>query len=214
MLIFISLFFQVRDKLQHVQEVAKSVEVGIQDTNSRVNRNVKRVEMLEVHSKKYNLILSGLPVERKLERHQHLEKIVSDFFTDTLAIDNISFDEAERFIDPSGEWSKPVRIKFPNLKTKVSVLQASRDPDVARILREKQLAVVEDFTNAVKFRRRRLAAFARQRARAKKLKWALKNDELFFNGKTFIFNEQLNRVILKPSASKDKLNESPKRESV
>ncbi len=198
--------------MQHVQEVAKSVEVGIQDTNSRVNRNVKRIELLEVHSKKYNLILSGLPLERKLERPQHLEKIVTDFLSDVLAIDNISFDEAERFVDPSGEMSKPVRIKFPNLKTKVTVLQASRDPDVARILREKQIVVVEDFTNAVKFRRRRLAAFARQRARAKKQKWALKNDELFFNGKTFIFSEQLNRVILKPSPNKDKLVEPLKKE--
>jgi len=198
---------KVRDKIQSVQEITKSVEVGIQDTNSRVNRNVKRIEMLEIQSKKYNLILSGLPSERKLERPQHLEKLVSDFFTDVLAVDNVSFDEAERFVDPSEELSRPIRVKFPNLKTKITILQASRDPDVARILREKQIVVVEDFTNAMKFRRRRLATFARLRARAKKLKWALKNDELFFNGKTFIFSEQLNKVILKPTPIKDKMNE-------
>jgi hypothetical protein len=77
------------------------------------------------------------------------------------------------------------------VRTKVSVLQASRDPAVVEKLRQNGISIIEDFTPAVKFRRRRLAAFARNRARAKRLKWALKYDELFFNGKVFIFSDQV-----------------------
>jgi hypothetical protein len=73
----------------------------------------------------------------------------------------------------------------------VLVLQASRDEEIGAALRKAGLAVSEDFTPAVKFRRRRLAAFARTRARAKRLKWALKYDELYFNGKVFIFSDQV-----------------------
>ena len=87
--------------------------------------------------------------------------------------------------------SKPVRIKFPNVRTKVSVLQASRDSDVSKVLRENGMSIMEDFTPAVKHRRRRLAAFARNRSKAKRLKWALKYDELFFNGRVFIFSDQV-----------------------
>jgi hypothetical protein len=36
------------------------VETGIQDTNTRINRNSRRIENLEVGSRKYNLIVGGL----------------------------------------------------------------------------------------------------------------------------------------------------------
>jgi hypothetical protein len=49
------------------QEVAKSVETGIQDTNSRVTRNGRRIENLEVASRKYNLVITGLPAGNKLD---------------------------------------------------------------------------------------------------------------------------------------------------
>ncbi len=49
------------------QEVAKSVETGIQDTNSRVTRNGRRIENLEVASRKYNLVINGLPAGNKLD---------------------------------------------------------------------------------------------------------------------------------------------------
>ena len=58
-------------------------------------------------------------------------------------------------------------------------------------MRENGLTIMEDFTPAVKYRRRRLAAFARSKAKEKRLKWALKYDELYFNGKVFVFSDQV-----------------------
>ena len=42
--------------------------------------------------------------------------------------------------------------------------------------------------------RQALASFARRRARKTKKKWALKYDELYFNGRVFVFDEDSNRV--------------------
>ena len=47
----------------------------------------------------------------------------------------------------------------------------------------------------VKLHRKRLAAFARRRARASKRKWALKYDRLYFSGRVFVFDEERNRVV-------------------
>ena len=51
------------------------------------------------------------------------------------------------------------------------------------------------FSLKVKLHRKRLAAFARRRARASKRKWALKYDRLYFSGRVFVFDEERNRVV-------------------
>ena len=38
--------------------------------------------------------------------------------------------------------------------------------------------------------RQALASFARRRARKTKKKWALKYDELYYNGRVFVFDEE------------------------
>lgn len=51
------------------------------------------------------------------------------------------------------------------------------------------------FSVKVKLHRKRLAAFARRRARASKRKWALKYDRLYFSGRVFVFDEERDRVV-------------------
>ncbi len=48
--------------------------------------------------------------------------------------------------------------------------------------------------------RQSLARFARRRARRSKKKWALKYDELYYNGQIFVFDENSNRVVAKSRA--------------
>ena len=45
--------------------------------------------------------------------------------------------------------------------------------------------------------RQALARFARRRARKTKQKWALKYDQLYFNGRVFVFNEKTRQVEAK-----------------
>ena len=63
------------------QEVAKSVETGIQDTNSRVTRNGRRIENLEVASRKYNLVINGLPAGNKQDRFPMKQKSIVFYAT-------------------------------------------------------------------------------------------------------------------------------------
>ena len=85
-------------------------------------------------------------------------------------------------------------VKFPSVRIKTSVLKASRSmsPEAKKIY-----SVGEDFTDTIKHHRRRLVTFARKRARITKKKWALKYNELYMNGRVFIFVEDKNRVLPK-----------------
>ena len=58
-----------------------------------------------------------------------------------------------------------------------------------------------DFQLQVLRHRQALASFARRRARKTKKKWALKYDELYYNGRVFVFDEDSNRVVAATSAS-------------
>ena len=113
----------------------------------------------------------------------------------------------------------PIKVRFPSVREKLKVLQASRN--VTRILRERRITILEDFTDQVwkskkakqRFsfppvkvmlnafqlqvlrHRQALASFARRRARKTKKKWALKYDELYYNGRVFVFDEDSERVV-------------------
>jgi hypothetical protein len=88
------------------------VETGIQDTNSRLTRNSRRIENLEVSSRKYNVLIGGLASDRRLERHAHLEKGVADFFKNVLKLDDVPFDEAERVNEPPAAGALPRNFNF------------------------------------------------------------------------------------------------------
>ncbi len=47
-------------------------------------------------------MLMKLTTERRLERHAHLEKVVTDFFKNILNLEEVPFDEAERIAEPVG----------------------------------------------------------------------------------------------------------------
>ena len=163
-----------------------------------------RLEATENDAKKYNLIINGIPKTRKLERASHLERVVKDFFQTVLKMPRIQFDEVQRLKSESSKGSNetnhdhndnfPVLVKFPSVRIKTSVLKASRSMSKEA---KRTYSVGEDFTETIKLHRRRLVAFARKRARITKKKWALKYNELYMNGRVFIFVEDKNRVVPK-----------------
>ena len=63
------------------------------------------------------------------------------------------------------------------------------------------LSITNFYTLIFKFQvlrhRQALARFARRRARKTKQKWALKYDQLYFNGRVFVFNEKTRQVEAK-----------------
>ncbi len=50
----------------------------------------------------FSLTIIAMISERRLERHAHLEKVVTDFFKNILNLEEVPFDEAERIAEPVG----------------------------------------------------------------------------------------------------------------
>jgi len=161
-----------------------------------VKKNTGRIEVMEARERRKNLIIKGLRQERRLERPNHLEGILKRFFKQTLNVTAAKFEEAMRLKPKEAgdvvNNGAPIKVRFPSVREKLKVLQASRN--VTRILKERRITILEDFTDQVLRHRQALASFARRRARKTKKKWALKYDELYFNGRVFVFDEDSNRV--------------------
>ena len=192
------------------------IKKNVTKIKKRLTRVAKRLDVAESNTKKYNLIISGIPKTRKLERVMHLEKAIKRFFQNILGLSSdVQFDEVQRVDRNDGnensnvangeiqddeakrngiEKRHPVLIKFPSVRMKTIVMKASRN--LPANIRQKY-SVGEDFSETVKRHRRVLVAFARKRSRITKKKWALKYDELFMNGRIFVFDEERNRVLPK-----------------
>merc|ERR1719278_2046544 len=89
----------------------------------------------------------------------------------------------------------PIKVRFPSVREKIKVLQACRN--ATKSLQDKGITTIEDFTEKVLHHRQSLVSFARRRSRRSKKKWALKYDELYYNGQIFVFDENSNRVVAK-----------------
>ena len=182
--------------------ISNYIKRNVTKLNKRLVGVSKRLEAAENEAKKYNLIISGIPKTRKLERTIHLERVMKDFFQNELGLSNVEFDEVQRIPsntpakesteDGSRKDINPVLIKFPSVRIKSMILKASR---LMSTDSKRQFSVGEDFTEKVKKHRRRLVSFARKRSRITKKKWALKYNELYMNGRLFIFDEERNRVM-------------------
>lgn len=144
---------------------------------------------MESEAKKYNILVYNLPPVVRLERPSHLDRLVDEFFTNNLEMPSTHFNEAER-VKSAKSKIKPIRVRFPNIREKSKVLTKARTA-----LRGSTVKIMEEFTDRVQHHRKMLAAFARKRARVVRKKWALRSNELFFDGKIFVFDENSDEVV-------------------
>jgi len=113
--------------------------------------------------------------------------LITQFIETTLNLEDINVEEAYRVQEESGKRPFPIRIKFSNLKDRNIVLTAGRQSKTG-------VKISEEFTENVKNARKQLAAFARQKSRETKSRWALQEDKLYFNKKIYVFNEESSTV--------------------
>lgn len=73
------------------------VEV-LSKNEAEIKANAEKIGQIETAEKKYNLIVQGLPQERKLERPTHLELVLKKFFKQTLRLNGINFEEASTHV--------------------------------------------------------------------------------------------------------------------
>lgn len=182
------------DKIGLIEEKSDDALTSrLEDSNVKLFELSNRLDDLEAESKKYNLIIYDLPPTKRLERPYHLESLVNTFFNTRLTLTEINFNEVER-IPSKDSKIEPIRVKFPNIREKTQVLNKYREVSRGSDL---DWSLAEEFTDKVKHDRRRLAAFARRKARVTKKKWALKYDQLYYNGRIFVFDAKQGRVVPK-----------------
>jgi len=145
-------------------------------------------ETAEKERVKYLLRISGLRKKKRLERPLHLLKTVNSFINETLRIENVEVEEAERFQDGKKK-PLPIRVKCSSLKEKNLILKAGRK------LKGK-VRISEEFTEKDRNARKHLAEFAQKQSKTIKSRWALQQDKLFFNGNMYAFNH-VNETVVK-----------------
>ena len=124
-----------------------------------LNLQVKeKQEVAARESVKYRLIFSGLRKRRKLERPLHLIKTVNDFINETMGLEGVEVEEAERIQDEKKRRPLPISVKFSNIKDKNQVLQAGRKLTG-------KVKISEEFTEMVKIARKNLAEFAKKNSK-------------------------------------------------
>ena len=180
-----------KEDIAMAEKVARSAKNEVTESGDKIRQLEKQIDKMESDAKKYNLLVDGLRPIQKLERPKHVELLVQGFLRDTLQLEDIEFDEASRLGD-SAHNPKTIVVRFPNVRVKTRVMGAAR---TALRGHKDGLRVSEDFTARVHLHRQRLVAFARRRAKATKKKWALKYDQLYFNGKVFVYNDKTKRVV-------------------
>jgi len=148
----------------------------------------EKQETAEKERVKYLLRISGLRKKKRLERPLHLLKTVNSFINETLRIENVEVEEAERFQDGKKK-PLPIRVKCSSLKEKNLILKAGRK------LKGK-VRISEEFTEKDRNARKHLAEFAQKQSKTIKSRWALQQDKLFFNGNMYAFNH-VNETVVK-----------------
>ena len=121
----------------------------------------EKQEVADRESVKYRLIFSGLRKRRKLERPLHLITTVNDFINETLGLEGVEVEEANRVQDQKQKRPLPVSVKFSSLKDKNRVLQAGRK-------QSGKVKISEEFTENVKSARKNLAEFAKKNSKKTK----------------------------------------------
>ena len=61
--------------------------------SSKTDRNTLRIEDIEKNERKNNLIIKGIPQDRRLERPSHLQGMVKKLFKQSLKLSGVHFEE-------------------------------------------------------------------------------------------------------------------------
>jgi len=185
----------IEDKVENTRIVVDACEVASESMRrdiaslSTVLQEVKdKQEVAARETLKYRLIFSGLRKRRKLERPLHLIKTVNDFINETMGLEGVEVEEAKRIQDEKKRRPLPISVKFSSIKEKNQVLQAGRKLNG-------KVKISEEFTEQVKVARKKLADFAKKNSKQTKSRWALQQDQLFFNGNIYTFDSPSETVI-------------------
>lgn len=159
----------------------KSVNSDMNTTNRLLSRQIdnlcSKVDYLENQSRRNNLVLYGCP-EDEHENWYISEKIVIDTLSQYLAVDLADWEIERAHRVGTRPGKRPIVFKLLNFKTKTAILKNSRR------LRGTNMAISEDFSDAVKRSREYLKQHLIS-AKGDGCHAFLRFDKLIINGETW-----------------------------
>lgn len=159
--------------------------------NSVIKTLERRIDDLENHSRRSNLIVYGLP-EEKDENSESLEEAVnSKVIADILELDPVTIESIHRLGKPAPNRIRPIIFKLLDFRNKAQILKRGAK------LKDTGISIGEDFSRRIRDVRKKLWDSAKQN-RLNKEKVSLAFDKLYINKQCYKWDDVKNeRVLIK-----------------
>lgn len=174
----------IKDAVMGIESLSRRVatmESKIQEMEKAVNT---RLDDIEGQARRNNMIVYGLAEEGQ-ESWEDTEVKVRAFFKEDMGVQEVLSIERCHRLGPKrrGHTSRPIILKFSFFKDKTRVMKK------ASTLKGKAISVSDDFTRAVRARRKLLVPHLKY-FRNKNKKASISLDKLNVEGVTFVVNEE------------------------
>lgn len=160
-----------------VTECRKKTE----DTHSTVKDLSRKIDDLENRSRRCNLIFYGVPDSESRELPAVSEKKVQEIVS-RLGLTPVQIERAHRLGRSQANKPRPLIAMFSMFKDKQAILAN------ARKLKGSNISISEDFSEAVRRKRKFLWEFGKRNA-LDGARVNLKYDKLFLNGQAYVYDE-------------------------
>ncbi|KAM7298388.1 uncharacterized protein ISCGN_018984 [Ixodes scapularis] len=158
-----------------------------EDTHSVVRNLTAKVDDLENRSRRCNLIFYGVPDTDTRELPAASEKRVQEIVT-RLGLEPVQIERAHRLGRYSIGKARPLIANFALFKEKQTILSN------AKKLKGTTISISEDFSEAVRRKRKQLWDFAKDH-RNDNTRVNLRYDALYLNDTRYIYDEALGQVV-------------------
>ncbi|XP_049528225.1 uncharacterized protein LOC125947472 [Dermacentor silvarum] len=174
-------------KLEELHSVVKGCKQICEVQQVQLQALVDKVDDLENHSRRCNLIFYGVKDDER-ETYEKAEEHILEVCQSKLQCENVSIERAHRLGRHNPNKKRPIMVKFLSFKEKQAVLSS------ARKLKGSDISISEDFSESVRKKRKRLWDYAKAN-RVKTDKVNIKFTTLYINKVKYVYDESLDQVV-------------------
>ncbi|XP_037566850.1 uncharacterized protein LOC119446481 [Dermacentor silvarum] len=179
---------ELEQKIDSVIAKSNVIEERIKVVEESERKIEAKIDDLENRSRRLNLVFYGVPDNERKETWEKSENLVKDICSDVLKLDNIPIERAHRLGAFTEGRIRPIVTSFSGWKARESVMRN------AFKFKNTSFSVSEDFSHAVREKRRLLWNYAKEKRDSKEYRVRLNYDKLIINGKTFVWDSEMNQL--------------------
>ncbi|XP_037507332.1 uncharacterized protein LOC119383323 [Rhipicephalus sanguineus] len=181
---------ELEQKIDSVIAKSNVIEERIKIVEKSERKTEAKIDDLENRSRRLNLVFYGVPDNERQETWEKSESLIKDICSDVLKLDNIPIERAHRLGAFTEGRTRPIVASFSGWKARESVMRN------AYKFKNTSFSVSEDFSHAVREKRRLLWNYAKEKRDSKEYRVRLNYDKLTINGKTFVWDSEINQPVL------------------